>query len=132
MFNWFKKLDSSNSENTNNISALTEEEEKLLLSKIKNDYKLVSDITSDKEKATIFERIGLTYEKMNRIDDAIEVLEKSMECKLSMGDGYKKLLSLYNLKRAEAARNRDDAKIDYYMMKMDEMRNIAKKLTLSK
>ena len=41
-------------------------------------------------------------------------------------------MSLYNAKRAEAARNKDNDAIDYYMAKMDEMRNIAKKLTLSK
>ena len=132
MFNWFKKQDTSNLEKNNNIPVLSEEDINLLLNEIKNDYKLLGNVTSDREKASIFEHIGLTYAKINKFDDAIELLEKSMKCKLSMGDGYKKLLSLYNLKRAEAARNRDDAKIDYYMMKMDELRNIAKKLTLSK
>lgn len=49
-----------------------------------------------------------------------------------MGEGYKKLMILYNAKRAEAAKNRDDAGIDYYMNKLDDMRNLAKKLTLSR
>jgi uncharacterized membrane protein (DUF106 family) len=48
-----------------------------------------------------------------------------------MGDGYKKLMSLYNAKRAEAARNGDDTGIEKYMNKMDDMRQIAKKLTIT-
>lgn len=87
---------------------------------------------SDKEKALSYEKIGLCYAELDDSDEAIASLEKSLETKLSMGDGYKKLMSLYNVKRAQAARSKDNDAIDYYMAKMDEMRNIAKKLTLSK
>ncbi|BBC56104.1 hypothetical protein SMNUM_0457 [Streptococcus mutans LP13] len=76
--------------------------------------------------------MGLWYAELNEVDTAITNLEMSLDKKLSMGAGYKKLMSLYNAKRAEAARNKDNDAIDYYMAKMDEMRNIAKKLTLSK
>ena len=58
------------------------------------------------------------------------MLEKSIEIKRSIGEGYKKLMSLYNKKRAESARNGDDQGIDYYMGKMDEMRQIAKQVTI--
>ena len=37
-----------------------------------------------------------------------------------MGDGYKRLMSLYNLKRKEAAVAHDDELIEYYMGKMAE------------
>ncbi|EHI73994.1 Uncharacterised protein [Streptococcus criceti] len=40
-------------------------------------------------------------------------------------------MSLYNQKRKEAARSQDDELIAYYMGKMDDMRNIAKKVTLT-
>ena len=40
-------------------------------------------------------------------------------------------MSLYNAKRAEAARAGDDQVIDHYMGKMDEMRQIAKQLTIT-
>ena len=72
------------------------------------------------------------YSELNLPDEAIEHLEKSQGYKSSMGEGYKKLLMLYNAKRAEAAKNRDNAGIDYYMNKLDDMRNLAKKLTLSR
>ena len=56
-----------------------------------------------------------------------------MENKQTIGDGYKKLMSLYNQKRADAARAGDDQRgIDYYMGKMDEMRQIAKQVKRSK
>ncbi len=73
------------------------------------------------------EQLGLNYDKLDQTDDAIESLEKSLKEKLTTGDGYKKLMSLYNRKQAESACNGDDAGIEKYMDKMDEMRQIAKK-----
>lgn len=89
------------------------------------------DPIEEKELASLYEKLGLNYAQLEQIDAAIESLEKSLGCKLSIGDGYKKLMSLYNAKRAEAARNGDDAGIDNYMGKMDDMRQIAKKVTIS-
>ena len=83
------------------------------------------------EDAVYFENLGLLYDKVSETDEAIESLERSLEIEPSMGDGYKRLMSLYNLKRKEAAVAHDDELIEYYMGKMDEMRNIAKKLTLT-
>lgn len=83
------------------------------------------------ELAGLYEKLGLNYATLEQTDAAIESLEKSLDHKLTIGDGYKKLMSLYNGKRAESARNGDDAGIDKYMGKMDEMRQIAKKVTIS-
>lgn len=77
-----------------------------------------------------YEEIGLRQAEIQEDDQAIATLEKSIEIKRSIGDGYKKLMSLYNKKRAESARNGDDQGIDYYMGKMDEMRQIAKQVTI--
>ena len=62
----------------------------------------------------------------------LENLEKSLEVLPSIGDGYKVLMSLYNKKRADSARSGDDNGIDYYMNKMDDMRQIAKITTLKR
>lgn len=40
-------------------------------------------------------------------------------------------MAYYNQKRKEAAIDKDDELIEYYMNKLDEMRNIAKKGTLT-
>lgn len=88
--------------------------------------------TQDNNKlAELFEQVGIKLSDLNEKDQAIENLEKSLENKQSIGDGYKKLMSLYNEKRAEAARTGDDQGIDYYMGKMDDMRQIAKKVTIT-
>ena len=113
---------------------LSEEAKAELLKKIADGKALVNNDSekSDEDLAKSYEQMGLWYAELNEVDTAITNLEMSLDKKLSMGAGYKKLMSLYNAKRAEAARNKDNDAIDYYMAKMDEMRNIAKKLTLSK
>lgn len=87
--------------------------------------------TQDKHKlAKLYEQVGLKFSELYVNDQAIQYLEKSLENKQTIGDGYKKLMNLYNQKRADAARAGDDQGIDYYMGKMDEMRQIAKQVTI--
>ena len=87
--------------------------------------------TQDKHKlAKLYEQVGLKFSELYVNDQAIQYLEKSLENKQTIGDEYKKLMSLYNQKRADAARAGDDQGIDYYMGKMDEMRQIAKQVTI--
>lgn len=87
--------------------------------------------TQDKHKlAKLYEQVGLKFSELYVNDQAIQYLEKSLENKQTIGDGYKKLMSLYNQKRTDAARAGDDQGIDYYMGKMDEMRQIAKQVTI--
>lgn len=55
--------------------------------------------------ASLYEKLGLAYAELGEDDQALVSLEKSLDYKLTIGDGYKKLMSIYNAKRAEAARN---------------------------
>ncbi|MDT2524318.1 MULTISPECIES: tetratricopeptide repeat protein [Enterococcus] len=130
MFGFFKKK-SKPEKTEEKVELSTEEKDRLN----EDNQQLLSKIsaTSDDqtELARLHEQLGLNYAKLEQTDNAIESLEKSLEEKLTIGDGYKKLMSLYNGKRAEAARNGDDAGIEKYMSKMDEMRQIAKKVTIS-
>lgn len=131
MFNFFKKKkeeSTSIKENVLSEEQLAEidqtiDEKKVAITKAK-------DTIGQDQLAKLYEELGLAYAQ-KKDDEAIPALEKSLELKLSMGDGYKKLMSLYNEKRKEAAKNGDDAGIDKYMNKMDEMRSVAKKLTIS-
>ncbi|MGM0228849.1 hypothetical protein IGJ28_000911 [Enterococcus sp. AZ091] len=89
-------------------------------------------VSQDSRKlAALLEQAGLNYAVLNECDQAIQLLEQSLANQKSIGDGYKKLMHLYNKKRAEAARAGDDQGIDYYMGKMDEMRQIAKQVTIT-
>lgn len=113
---------------------LTEEQKEQLKKKIEDlnqELKLTAE-DNPEQLAFICEKLGLAYAKLNQENEAISVLEKSLSYKLTIGDGYKKLMSLYNAKRAEAAKKGDDSGIDYYMNKMDDMRQIAKKVTISR
>ena len=131
MFDWFKSKKAKTEENTKEIKeSLTSPEE--LRELIKTDLQKIESTENEVELAKLYEQVGIHYSELNLPDEAIEHLEKSQGYQPSMGEGYKKLMMLYNAKRAEAAKNRDDAGIDYYMNKLDDMRNLAKKLTLSR
>ncbi|MCK1211610.1 hypothetical protein MXZ81_08655 [Streptococcus uberis] len=73
----------------------------------------------------------MLYAKLSKMDQSIKMLEKSLSLEISIGEGYKQLMAYYNQKRKEAAIDKDDELIEYYMNKLDEMRNIAKKGTLT-
>lgn len=91
---------------------------------------LASPNRSEAELAQDQEKLGLVYAQLAKDQEAIQHLEESLALKPSMGDAYKTLLSLYNKKRAEAAKAGDDAGIDYYMGKMDDLRQMAKIRTI--
>lgn len=131
MFGFFKKKEKKAAEVVE--PTLTEEEKQALTVKAQE---LTTQIEAAKPEekeamAQLYEQLGLTYAELADTEQAIQALETSLDYKLTIKDGYKKLMSLYNAKRAEAARNSDDAGIDYYMSKMDDMRQIAKKVTIS-
>ena len=131
MFGFFKKKEKKAAEVVE--TALTEEEKQALTVKLQELTAQIeaADPAEEEELAQLHEQLGLTYAELQETEQAINALETSLDYKLTIKDGYKKLMSLYNAKRAEAARNGDDAGIDYYMGKMDDMRQIAKKVTIS-
>ena len=131
MFGFFKKKE-------NEPKKRSIKEEKILspeaIERIQSEItQLNQEISTTQEKhelAELYEQIGLKFSELYENDQAIQYLEKSLENKQTIGEGYKKLMSLYNQKRADAARAGDDQGIDYYMGKMDEMRQIAKQVTI--
>lgn len=131
MFGFFKKKE-------NEPKKRSIKEEKILspeaTEKIQSEItQLNQEISTTQEKpklAELYEQVGLKFSELYENDQAIQYLEKSLENKQTIGEGYKKLMNLYNQKRADAARAGDDQGIDYYMGKMDEMRQIAKQVTI--
>ena len=126
MFGFFKKKE-------NEPQKRSIKEEKVLSPEATEKIQLNQEISTTQEKpklAELYEQVGLKFSELYENDQAIQYLEKSLENKQTIGDGYKKLMSLYNQKRADAARAGDDQGIDYYMGKMDEMRQIAKQVTI--
>ena len=129
MFGWLKK---KKTDKPNNDCEVEKEPVEIIERRIKDTLIQINENHDENSTANLHEKVGTDYCKLDQVDKAIEHLEKSLELKPSMGEGYKKLMMLYNKKRAEAARNRDDVLIDYYMGKLDEMRNLAKIMTLTR
>ncbi len=126
MFGFFKKK----KEATREVPVLSMEECARLQQDIEQLNQEITNCTKSERQAELYEQVGLKYAELNESEMAISSLEESLTYKESIGEGYKRLLSLYNEKRGEAARNGDDEGIDYYMGKMDELRQLAKKVTL--
>ena len=126
-FRFFSKRKPLEKSVSSELPEITAEEREGLHEKLEV---LKQTLKDGEDLADKYEQIGLTYSKLGDDDKAIENLEKSLEVLPSIGDGYKVLMSLYNKKRADSTRSGDDNGIDYYMNKMDDMRQIAKITTL--
>lgn len=135
MFNFFKKSKETPKKESNQdtVKSLSEEERTIKIDEIEN----LKNSLSEKEigleqQAEITEKIGLLYSDLNDSHNAINYLEQSLNYKASIGDGFKQLMSLYNKERQKAAEERDSDGIEKYMKKMEDMRRLAKKGTLSR
>ena len=111
MFDWFKskKVKAEKETTDKTKESLTSPEE--LRELIKIDLQKIESTDDEVELAKLYEQVGIHYSELNLPDEAIEYLERSQGYKPSMGEGYKKLMMLYNAKRAEAAKNRDESTI---------------------
>ena len=131
MFSFFKKNKQKVKEPSTEIKAsLTSEQIVEIEQSIQQLQQQIANSNDAKLLAVLNEKTGMLYHQLERIDLAIEYLEISLQRKKSIGEGYKILMNLYNLKRAEAATNGSMADIDFWMNKMDSMRNIAKQVTI--
>ncbi|OCG13223.1 hypothetical protein [Gilliamella apicola] len=131
MFSFFKKDKQKVKEPKAEINvSLTSEQIVEIEQSIQQLQQQIANSDDAKLLAVLNEKTGILYHQLERIDLAIEYLEISLQHKKSIGEGYKILMSLYNLKRAEAATNGSMADIDFWMNKMDSMRNIAKQVTI--
>lgn len=131
MISFFKKNKQKVKEpNTEIKSSLTSEQIVEIEQSIQQLQQQIANSDDAKLLAVLNEKTGMLYHQLERIDLAIEYLEISLQHKKSIGEGYKILMNLYNLKRAEAATNGSMADIDFWMNKMDSMRNIAKQVTI--
>lgn len=78
------------------------------------------------ERVNILNEIGDIYYKISDYDEAAKYYEESLSLHKAIGKAYTNLLNIYNAKRKEAAVNKDDDQIQYYLVKIDEMMKISK------
>ncbi|CAM4405746.1 tetratricopeptide repeat protein [Paenibacillus macerans] len=125
MFGFGKKKDKEPKKAVAAEAVLTAERKEELFRTISLKKEEVNQITGE-QQAKVYEEIGLAFHELGEEDQAVEALEKSLQAKKSVGDGYKILLKLYNKKRAEAAKANDEASLQIYLKKMDQMMQLSK------
>jgi tetratricopeptide (TPR) repeat protein len=128
MFGFGKKKPKEPKKETIEEVVLTEERKAALLHTISNKKEEVNQ-TVGEEQAKIYEEIGLAFYELGEEDNAIDSLEKSIQAKKSLGNGYKTLLKLYNKKRAEAAKVNNEELLQIYLKKLDQMMQVSKEVT---
>lgn len=117
----FKKKDKKPTENKEKHQEiiLTDDDIKNLVSKI--DFLL----TQEKSVENL-ETIADLYYQIGDVDKAIEMYEERLDIDTVMGKAYIELPKLYNLKRREAAENKDTEAIQLYLDKMDAVLKMSK------
>lgn len=100
-----------------NIEELKESAEKL---------KVELENSEGDERVNILNKIGDIYYKISDYDEAAKYYEESLSLHKAIGKTYTNLLNIYNAKRKDAAINKDDNQIQYYLVKIDEMMKISK------
>ena len=81
---------------------------------------------SGEQRVPLLNQIGALYYQAEELESAIKYYEESLSIKKEMGKSYTDLMSLYNKKRQQAAENKNDEQMNYYMQKVQEMMQMSK------
>ena len=87
---------------------------------------------SGKQRVPLLNQIGALYYQAEELESAIKYYEESLSIKKEMGKSYTDLMSLYNKKRQQAAENKNDEQMNYYMQKVQEMLQMSKDMLRGK
>lgn len=120
---WFsRKKDKNVSEQNVKTESINIEELKENAEKLKEELQN----SEGNERINTLNKIGDIYYKISDYDEAAKYYEESLNLHKAIGKAYTNLLNIYNAKRKEAAVNKDDEQIQYYLVKIDEMMKISK------
>lgn len=133
---FLSKLFGSNSDSKKNVPKqemqLTDEEKGLIETSITELNAQLDSAVSDDEKADILNNLGIQNQKIGNNDEAIKNFEESLKIKEAFGPAFDGLTKLYNEKRKEAAFNKNDAQIQYWVKKTDDLLAQSKKIMRSR
>ena len=87
---------------------------------------------SGEQRVPLLNQIGALYYQAEELESAINYYEESLSIKKEMGKSYTDLMSLYNNKRQQAAENKNDEQMNYYMQKVQEMMQMSKDMLRGK
>lgn len=107
-----------------------EEKNTLIEEKSRSKEEVMSEILELKIKLKngedVYLRLAKCYQDIGEIDEAIQLLEECLEKNNSLGVNYNYLVRLYNIKRKEAAVNKNDEELQKYLKKIDELMQLSK------
>lgn len=81
---------------------------------------------SGKERIECLNKLGALYFEADKISEAIEMYETSLEENKELGKAYTDLLKLYNIKRKEATESKDEDQVKMYMDKINSLMQLSK------
>ena len=87
---------------------------------------------SGEQRVPLLNQIGALYYQAEELESAIKYYEESLSIKKERGKSYTDLMSLYNKKRQQAAENKNDEQMNYYMQKVQEMMQMSKDMLRGK
>jgi tetratricopeptide (TPR) repeat protein len=79
-----------------------------------------------KDRIICLNALGTTYMEMKVTEEAIRYYEMSLEEDTAFGKACTDLMSLYNIKRREAAVAKDDEQLQLYLNKIDNLMQTTK------
>ena len=124
MFFFFgKKKDKANKQSQETVEKTVSIEE--ILEKIESE-KSKLDSLSGKERIQCLNKLGSLYFEAEKIDDAIQMYETSLEENKELGKAYTDLLKLYNIKRKDASEAKDEDLVKVYMDKINSLMQLSK------
>lgn len=83
-------------------------------------------------RVPVLNELGNLYFQATELEKAAKFYEESLETKREMGKTYTNLMSIYNKLRQQAAKNKDDEKMNYYMSKVQDMMQMSKDMLRGK
>lgn len=83
-------------------------------------------------RVPVLNELGSMYFSAGELEKAAALYEESLKIKREMGKTYTNLMSIYNKLRQQAAQNKDDEKLNYYMSKVQDMMQMSKDMLRGK
>ena len=102
-------------------NSLPKEADNTALNEEAQELKVLLPTVSGEARVSALNLLGAISFQRKELDEAIQYYEESLLISQAFGEANTALMRLYNEKRHEAALQKDDAAIQHYLNKLDEL-----------
>ncbi|MFD0898524.1 tetratricopeptide repeat protein [Loigolactobacillus binensis] len=106
-------------------------EERLALQQENEQLNQDIEVTEGDGLIKKYDQLGENYTQLGETDSAITAFEASLKVQERFGAAYNGLLNLYEIKRKEAAEQKNNDEIQKWVTKTDELLNLSKRVMRS-